>query len=53
METEEITIERGIHGDWKCSSIVNGHLRRSSYYGYSKKEALQEFKRLMEEEDQW
>jgi len=36
-------IERGQYGQWVISDIIKGHLVTRQYYGYTKKEATQEF----------
>jgi len=40
-----MTIERNIHGDWVLSDIVRGHLVRRTYSGYSKMDAVKQFRR--------
>lgn len=37
-------IERGRHGQWVVSDIIDGHLVSHQYYGYTKREAVREFK---------
>lgn len=33
-----------IHGGWYIADIIDGYLFKRRYFGYTKKEALQEFK---------
>lgn len=36
-------------GAWEVSDIIDGHLVRRTYYGYSKRQALAEFKAEFQE----
>ena len=38
----DITIERGQHGQYIVSAIVDGHLWQGHYYGCTKREALKD-----------
>lgn len=40
----KISIEKTFQGAWRISAIVNGFLVSKQYMGYSKREALAEFK---------
>jgi hypothetical protein len=45
-----MTIEKQFpSGAWVVSDIVNGRLERRTYYGYTKKEAQENFKQEMKE----
>jgi len=41
---EPMTIEKTIRGAWRISAIIDGQLVSKQYMGYSKKEAVKEFK---------
>ena len=38
----DITIERGQHGQYIVSAIVDGYLWQKQYYGYTKRKALRD-----------
>lgn len=42
-----MTAERNYAGAWIVSDIVAGYLVTRSYYGYTKREAVADFKREM------
>ena len=45
VKTKDIHAERHpVNGSWSVSAIINDYLVRRSYYGYTKKEAIAEFK---------
>lgn len=39
-----MTIERTYHGGWRIYELIDGYLESGLYLGYTKKEALAEFK---------
>ncbi len=43
-----MTVEPFIHG-WRIYDIVNGHLVTRRYIGFSKREAIKEFKRELKQ----
>ena len=49
IKTEDIRAERHpVNGSWLVSAMVNDYLVRRSYYGYTKKEAVAEFNRVLD-----
>ena len=45
IKTKDVHIERHlVNGSWSVSAMVNNRLVRRSYYGFTKKEAITEFK---------
>ena len=45
IKTKDITTTRLINGAWSVSAIVGGYREQRVYYGFTKKEAISEFKR--------
>lgn len=43
-----MTIERNHHGAYVITAIINGYLVTRQYYGYTKRDAIREFKTMME-----
>lgn len=39
-----MTIEKTFQGAWRISKIIDGYLVSKQYFGYTKKEAIAEFK---------
>lgn len=39
-----MTAEKTLQGAWLISDIIDGHLVRRQYFGYTKKEAIAAFK---------
>lgn len=39
-----MTIERNQHGAWVISDIIDGYRVHRQYYGYTKREAIAEFR---------
>lgn len=39
-----MTVQRLLNGAWSISAIINGHLFTRTYYGYTKREAVEMFK---------
>jgi len=42
-----ISTEKTFQGAWRLSAIVNGYLVSHQYMGYTKKEAISNFKQLI------
>lgn len=40
-----MTVVKGIQGQWMISSIVGGYLVAKQYFGYTKREAVSEYKK--------
>ena len=39
-----MTIERTHHGAWRIYTLLNGYLIQRTYFGYSKREAMAQFR---------
>ena len=50
MSLEPLSITRLHSGAYQISSIVNGHLFTKTYYFYTKKEAVSEYKQDVRDE---
>jgi len=47
MKLEPTIRQNQVNGSWKVSDIIGGYLVTRVYFGYSKREALAQFKQEM------